>query len=96
MINFSIHNVTSVDNARVCNSDSDKSGWISINIIAENYSWGEEDQDAIPSEITLFFKNKDLGLAQLQEQIVLGIAKNRREMVEAEQAKENEEAKANG
>lgn len=88
MIQLSIHNVTEIAKARVCNSDHDNSGWININVIAENYSWGDADQDQIPTEITLFFKNKDLGLAQLQEQIVLGIAANRREMVEAEQSKE--------
>ena len=90
MIGFNIHNVTEVANARVHKSTSDKSGWRVLNVIAENYSWGDEDQDQIPSEITLFMKNIDLGLAQLQDQIAIAIATERREQVEKELAKEKE------
>jgi len=84
MINFSIHNVTEVLKARIQQSDHDPSGWITFNIAAQNYSWGDEDQETITNEITLFLKNKELGLAQLQEVITKAIAAHRREEVEKE------------
>jgi hypothetical protein len=84
MINFSIHNITEVLNARVHQSDHDQSGWITLNIGAQNYSWGDEDQETVSNEITLFLKDKELGLAQLQAEIKSAIAAHRREMVEKE------------
>tara|TARA_R110002074_G_scaffold247782_3_gene419766 strand:+ start:772 stop:1050 length:279 start_codon:yes stop_codon:yes gene_type:complete len=84
MINFSIHNVTEVLKARIQQSDHDSSGWITFNIAAQNYSWGDEDQETITNEITLFLKNKDLALAQLQDVITKAIAAHRREEVEKE------------
>ena len=75
MFGTNIHNVTKVDEVRVNGNSSDESGWISIKVIAENYSWdNSKDQDQIPSEITLFFKNKKLGLSQLQASLALAIA----------------------
>ena len=84
MINFSIHNITEVLNARVHQSDHDQSGWITLNIGAQSYSWGDEGQETITNEITLFLKNKDLALAQLQDEITKAIAIHRRELVEKE------------
>ena len=100
MIGFNIHNVTEIKHARVSTSldDSpagDKSGWIVLNIIAENYGWVTDPQDQIPSEITLYCKNIELALAQLIEQLDLAILKNRREIVEKAQAEEADEAKKN-
>ena len=74
MFGTNIHNVTKIDEVRVNGSDHDDSGWVSIKVIAENYSWQDEDQDQIPSDITLFFKNKKLGLSQLQAALALAIA----------------------
>ena len=92
MIGFHIHNVTEIKKARVSSSDhrdkDDKSGWIVLNVIAENYDWVDEDQDQIPSEITLYCKNVELAIAQLQEQLDLAIKKDRREIVEKAQAAE--------
>ena len=74
MFGTNIHNVTKIDEVRVNGSDHDDSGWVSIKVIAENYSWQDEDQDQIPSDITLFIKNKKLGLSQLQAALALAIA----------------------
>ena len=75
MFGTNIHNVTKIDEVRVNGSDHDDSGWVSIKVIAENYSWKQDaDQDQIPSEITLFFKNKKLRLSQLQAALALAIA----------------------
>tara|TARA_R110002051_G_scaffold14510_1_gene46960 strand:+ start:2941 stop:3240 length:300 start_codon:yes stop_codon:yes gene_type:complete len=99
MISFSIHNVTKFDKARVSTSGHDKSGWLVLNAIAEDYSWDRErPQDQIGSEVTFFMKNMDLGLAQLQDAITLAVARHRREQVElalekeakAKEATENE------
>ena len=96
MFNSSIHNVTEFKTARVHNQGYDAGGWIVLNVTAENYSWVDEGQDQIPSEVTFFMKDMELGLAQLQDSITKGIAKHRREVVEEEQKKERElEAKKN-
>ena len=84
MINFNIHNITEIIGCRVCDSDHEQSGWITFNIGAQNYSWGDDEQETVSNEITLFFKNKDLALAQLQDEITKAIARHRREMVEKE------------
>ena len=80
MLNVAIHNITEVATCRVHGQDHDESGWITFNVIAQNYSWGDEDeQDNISNEVTFFFKNKELGLAQLQEAIRLAIKAHRKE-----------------
>lgn len=89
MIGLSIHNVTEIGKARVHSPDNDGTGWITLNIGAQQYSWDdEEENETISNEVTLFFKNMDLGLAQLQDQITLAIAQNRREAVREEAEKE--------
>jgi hypothetical protein len=80
MLNVAIHNITEVPNCRVHGQDHDDSGWITFNVVAQNYSWGDEDeQDNISNEVTFFFKNKELGLAQLQEAIRLAIKAHRKD-----------------
>ena len=75
MFGTNVHNVTKIDEVRVCSSDTDSSGWVTIKVIAENYSWHEDgEQDQIPSEFTLFLKNKNVGLSQLQAQLAAAIA----------------------
>ena len=92
MIGFNIHNVTELVKARVCTSESDgTSGWIVLNVIAENFEFADEGQDRIPSEITLYCKNVELTITQLQDQLALAVAKNRRELVE-KKAREAAEA----
>ena len=90
MFNTSIHNVTEFKTARVHSQGYDDGGWIVLNVTAENHSWVDEGQDQIPSEVTFFMKDMELGLAQLQDAITKGIAKHRREVVEEEQKKERE------
>jgi hypothetical protein len=90
MFNTSIHNVTEFKTAKVHSQGYENGGWIVLNTIAENYSWVEEGQDQIGSEVTFFMKDMELGLAQLQDSITKGIAKYRREVVEEEQKKERE------
>jgi len=80
MFGTNVHNVTKIEEVRVCGSDTDASGWVTIKVIAENYSWREAGtQDQIPSEFTLFLKNKKVGLSQLQASLAKAIAD---EMVE--------------
>ena len=75
MFGSNVHNVIKIDEVRVCGSDTDASGWVTIKVIAENYSWHDEgEQDQIPSEFTLFLKNKKLGLAQLQAGLAKAVA----------------------
>ena len=75
MFGSNVHNVTKIEEVRVCGSDTDGSGWVTIKVIAENYSWHEEgEQDQIPSEFTLFMKNKKVGLSQLQAHLAKAIA----------------------
>tara|TARA_R110002020_G_scaffold196452_1_gene397458 strand:- start:3 stop:302 length:300 start_codon:yes stop_codon:yes gene_type:complete len=90
MFNASIHNVTEFKTSRVKDQGYDNGGWIVLNVIAENNSWGDRDQDQITSVVTFFMKDMELGLAQLQDSIAKGIAKYRREVVEEEQKKEKE------
>lgn len=95
MIGFNIHNVTELKKARVCTSESDNtSGWIVLSVIAENFEWDTPDreQDKIPSEITLYCKNVELTIEQLQDQLALASARHRRELVEK---KDREAAEAN-
>ena len=77
MINFSIHNVTEVQKARVENSDYDSSGWVVLTLGAQNYSWDTEEAETISNEVTFFFKDLELGLAQLRTLLDKGIAKFR-------------------
>lgn len=101
MINLSIHNVTEVSKTRICKSDSpDPSGWIVLNIGAQNYSWDDEDQVTIFNEVTFFFKDLELGLAQLRTEIDKGISSFRKEelenLLEREKELSAKELKANG
>tara|TARA_R110000782_G_scaffold107368_1_gene195821 strand:+ start:336 stop:647 length:312 start_codon:yes stop_codon:yes gene_type:complete len=92
MINFSIHNVTEVQKTRVNKSDYDEGGWIVLTMGAQNFSWNTEEQETISNEVTFFFKDLELGLAQLRTVIDKGIASFRIEEATAAMAKVKEDA----
>ena len=90
MINFSIHNVTQVTKIRVHSSDHDVSGWVVLDMGAQNYSWGDEDQETVSNEVTFFFKDLELGLAQLRTKLEVGVSAFRKEAAEEAKKKEDE------
>jgi hypothetical protein len=92
MINFSIHNVTQVTKTRINTSDYDKSGWIVLTLGAQSYSWGDEKQETVSNEVTFFFKDLELGLAQLRTEIDKGIASFRIDEATTAMAKVKEDA----
>lgn len=92
MINFSIHNVTEVTKTRIQTSDYDKGGWIVLTIAAQNYSWGTEENETVSNEVTFFFKDLELGLAQLRTEIDKGIASFRIDEATTAMAKVKEDA----
>ena len=73
MINFSIHNVTQVTKIRVHSSDHDVSGWVVLDMGAQNY-----------------FKDLELGLAQLRTKLEVGVSAFRKEAAEEAKKKEDE------
>ena len=94
-MNLSIHNCTVVTNIRINKQDhpDSTSGWVVIDMGAEQYSWGDEKQETVSNEVTFFFRDLELGLAQLRTQLDKGILAMRLEEVEkiqkAQKEKEN-------
>jgi len=95
MFQVSTHNVTEVTNARINQDATDRSGWVVLSFVAQNYTWfGDEDQEDVGGEYTLFFKDLEKGLSQLREALDKGERQLRKDQAEAIKEQEASNATA--
>lgn len=82
MFGLNVHDTLMVERVRVhASPENSPEGWITIEVRTKAVSW-DKDSPTMLSDITLHFRDLDIGIITLRDELTKGIEKWRKENAE--------------